>query len=64
MTHLLLNAFALTKLFKDVEFFLNIYYDYLFVGEFGTLSLPLIKLAARIPFLPFFINLITFWDKL
>ena len=43
-----------TKLFKEVEFFLNIYYDNLFVGEFGTLVLPLKKLAARILFLSFF----------
>lgn len=43
-----------TKLFKDVELYLNIYYDNLFVGEFGTLVLPSKKLATRIPFLPFF----------
>ncbi len=49
-----------TKLFKDVELFLNIYYDNLFVGEFGTLVLPLKKLATRIPFLSFFIILIIF----
>ncbi len=45
-----------TKLFKDVELFFNIYYDNLFVGEFGTLVLPSKKLATRIPFLPFFYN--------
>lgn len=43
-----------TKLFKDVELFLNIYYDNLCVGEFGTPLLPLKKLATRIPFLSFF----------
>lgn len=43
-----------TKLFKDVELFFNIYYNNLFVGEFGTLVLPSKKLATRIPFLSFF----------
>lgn len=43
-----------TKLFKDVELFLNIYYDNVFVVEFGTLVLPLKKLATRIPLLSFF----------
>ena len=43
-----------TKHFKDVELFLNIYYNNLFVGEFGTLVLPSKKLATRIPFLSFF----------